>query len=153
VTELGYKYHMNDVTAAIGRAHLLELDDNNSYRNGIIAHYKSWLDSSIRMIVPSDAAIASGHLAVADFTMVLDKQRKLTRDIIIKELNDKNIFPGVHYIPNNRFAIFEKFNDSLYQTINADRLFENIMSLPCHLNITPENLHYIVESINNIINK
>ena len=140
VDELGYKYHMNDITAAFVLANLEDLDENNKYRLSIMKKYFNGLHSSINMIPFTDGS--SGHLAV------IKVPERISRDKVIELLAKNNIFCGVHYMPNNHYSLFKDYK---FSTPNADLFFERIITLPCHLGLKDSDVDRVINTLNEII--
>ena len=53
---------------------------------------------------------------------------------------------GVHYKSNNKFAAYVKYNNTNLDFL--DSIDKKIVSLPVHLNLSDENVNYIIESAN-----
>ena len=64
VTELGYKYYLNDIHAAIGLAQLRQLDVDNARRAAIAARYRQRLTGvpGVRLLRQNDDRAGSHHL-------------------------------------------------------------------------------------------
>ena len=143
VTDIGYKYHLNDVSAAIGRAHLKSLDVDNDRRRAIQEYYEVTIKSPF--VTRCSSVIQSGHMAV-----VRIKGGK--RDSVIRKLKDEyNIHPGVHYTPNHLFEPFKKYlidEHSLKETMAA---YDEIITLPCHLLMSDFDVDRVVSAVNKII--
>ena len=94
VEELGYKCHMNDITAAIGMVQLDKLEANNQRRREIVSYYNerfadlSWLTTP----VARDNVRSANHL----YVVRLDR-----RDDLIVHLKNLSISAGVHYLPQS----------------------------------------------------
>jgi dTDP-4-amino-4,6-dideoxygalactose transaminase len=134
VPELGWKYNGNDIAASIGLVQLKYLDRDNAYRTQIYEWYKDLLGDKIM----THQRGSSHHLLVA---WVKD------RDGVIAKLKANGIAPGVHYLPNYLFPVFEKYDHSL--CVNAERAFGEIISLPNHLEMTKKDVATICGIIQN----
>ena len=53
---------------------------------------------------------------------------------------------GVHYKSNNKFTSYVKYNNSDLDFL--DSIDKKIVSLPMHLNLSDEDINYIIESAN-----
>jgi len=142
VDELGYKYHMNDIAAAFCIANLEDLEENNRFRLSILKRYGEELHPLIEMVPFNEGS--SGHLAV------IKLPKLISRDRFIEELVKVGIYCGVHYIPNNKYGIFEECK---YPTPFADYFFDRIISLPCHLLMSEDDINYVINSVNELIEK
>jgi len=144
VSELGYKYHMNDITAAFCLAGLEELDGNNAYRFYIMNKYIKYLNKSISMIPFTKNS--SCHMAIVKLPEFI------VRDEFLRKLAEiYEIYCGVHYYPNNRYSLFAFYDNN--ETTNADYFFDRIISLPCHLLMSEDDINYVINSVNELIEK
>lgn len=137
VSELGFKYHMNDIAAALGIAQLKKLDDANRKRESIAARYFARFQdiSEIKLPQPdSDYSRSSWHLFVI---------RVEQRDALIDYLNQRGISTGVHYYPIHLYEIFSP-QPSLPC---SEKVAKKILSLPLYPSMTDEEHDYVCESI------
>jgi dTDP-4-amino-4,6-dideoxygalactose transaminase len=133
IEEVGWKYNGNDIIAAVCLAQLRYLDADNAYRKQIRKWYHERLDS---LLIEHDE-FSSTHLVVALVS---------NRDRLMAELKLRGYAPGVHYIPNYEFSIFNSF----YQQGNCpttEQIANNILTLPNHLRLTYDD----VQNICNIV--
>jgi len=135
VPEVGYKYHMNDINAAIGLASLPALDGSNQVRRYISDYYRANL--KVPMLSTTPNSESSNHLAVI---------RAKNRDALYQHLVDRGISAGVHYKPNHYYPMYRQFVRAPLDV--TEQAYREILSLPLHLKLTEENLIYICEVIN-----
>jgi perosamine synthetase len=146
VTELGYKYHMNDINAAIGIEHLKNLDEWNARRREIVRRYRANLASlvlrgSIRF-VDADVERSSNHLCVI---------RSNSRNELVDKLKERGISLGVHYRPNHLYPMYHNARHAgLTETVMA---YEEIASLPLHLQLTNEQVDSVSQAITEIVSR
>lgn len=138
VPDLGYKYHMNDITAAIGIEQLKLLEEQNAYRRKLAAIYNNELNHRDIIALPyvSSKVITSQHL------YVIQVRR---REDLIKKLKINDISPGVHYIPNNIFPMYKNYRA---EVSNAMEVSKNILSLPMHTLLSSEDVMKVINCIN-----
>jgi perosamine synthetase len=138
VPEVGYKYHMNDINAAIGIEQLKLLDGQNAYRKKIAAIYNQKLKNPDIISLPytSPNVTTSQHLYVI---------RVKRRDDLIAKLKANGIAPGVHYIPNNTYLMYKKCKADVK---NMAKIAGNIISLPIHTLLNKEDIQRIIKIIN-----
>jgi dTDP-4-amino-4,6-dideoxygalactose transaminase len=129
VPQVGYKYHGNSIMAAIGLAQLPYLDADNAYRRQLAAWYREALlvgdpqQARVRL-VPEDAhGETSGHL----FQVRLHQ-----RDDLMRNLNQHQVFPGVHYRDNTEYPMYADAHGTCPQAHQAS---QEVMSLPLHLGL------------------
>lgn len=138
VDTMGFKYNGNSVMAAMGLVQLKYLNDQNEYRRKIFDFYKQNLNDAFQLIEHQNSNGTSQHLIQANVT---------NRDFYIEECQKYLINLGVHYLPNHAFAVFEKYTRSLPMT---ESLGDKLITLPCHPNLTIDDLGYIGEVLNSL---
>ena len=139
VSELGFKYHGNSITAAICLVSLKYLDVDNDYRRSLTATYDKILNNrdGIEIIRHSKEIQSSRHL----YQIAVNN-----RDNLIEKLSNKGIYCGVHYIVNHKYSIFNNFKaDAKMAEYYSDR----IISLPLHLSLAQDDIEYISNIIIN----
>lgn len=137
VCELGWKYNGNDIAAAIANTQLKYLDRDNDFRRQIYQSYlKNFAGHSQVTLVPHMPSSAH-HLVVI---------RVKNRNEVISALKASGIAPGVHYLPNYEFPVFQRF----YQRgscPNSERISSEIISLPNHLQLTESDIARVCETV------
>jgi perosamine synthetase len=144
VSDVGYKYHMNDINAAIGIEHLKKLDDWNRRRKEIVVLYRTELSdiapSALRFVETTPGGVSSNHLCVI---------RVKNRDSVIDRLKDKGIGVGVHYKPNHHYPPYARTrHDGLPVTEQA---YREVISLPLHLLLTDDDVRKVCEALRHIL--
>ncbi len=137
VEELGFKYHMNDIQAAIGLAQLTKLERNNQRRREIVKKYDEALADLEGIETPTvkDYAKSACH----NYVIKLDG-----RDILSTYLREKGISTGVHYVPNNLYPMYKGFGKP---TPVADAIWKKLLTIPLYPDLTDEELGKIIGSI------
>jgi len=144
VEEVGFKYHGNSIMASIGLTQLQYLDEDNDYRNYIAEQYISNLKDikGIKIIYDSPLVEKSSrHL----FQIRVDKNK---RDSIIEQLYKNEIYPGVHYIDNTTYPMY---NYAFGSCPNAHQFSDELITLPIHLDITLEDISRVCNVLINTI--
>lgn len=137
VGEVGFKYHMNDIGAAIGRAQLRRLDERNAQRAEIAKVYDGNL-KNLPIGLPPVRDYATRHARHNYVIRVSD------RNGLIQYLKDRGISTGVHYRPNNHYPMYE---DQQHATPQAEQVWQKIVTLPLFPGLTAEEHTHIIESI------
>jgi perosamine synthetase len=135
VTEVGYKYQMNDIQAAIGLAQLPNLDSYNARRAAIAARYTQALSTvpGVTLLTHKPDRTSSYHL----FCIRVER-----RNDLMKKLESSHISTGVHYLRNDRFSMYQQ-----QDLPNTEQFWQSVISLPMHLRLTDENIDYITDAI------
>jgi perosamine synthetase len=135
ISEVGFKYQMNDIQAAIGLAQLRYLDEDNDYRRKIAEIYRQELSKipGIRLLEYRKDRLSSYHL----FCVLVEN-----RDVLINKLQSESIQTGVHYFRNDRYPMYEEQN-----LPNTEYFWQRVISLPMHVMLTEEEVYSIVRII------
>jgi perosamine synthetase len=135
VPEVGFKYHMNDIQAAIGLAQLRHLDEDNAYRARVAARYREQLANvpGIRLLQYQEDRTSSFHL----FCILAER-----RDALVDKLRAAGVDVGVHYRRNDQYPMYEE--QDLPQT---ERFWRSVISLPMHTLLTDEQIAYVTNLI------
>ena len=153
VTEIGYKYNMIDINAAMGIIQLKKLDKNWMIRKKLFYIYKKKLKNlpiKFQKIEFKNIKHAY-HL----FLLVVDKDKtNKNRNDLIKFLNLKGVGVGINYRTVTDMSIFrKKFNWNNRTCPNSKYLGDNTLSLPVHPKVQKKEALYICEKIREFFNK
>ena len=153
VTEIGYKYNMIDINAAMGIIQLKKLDKNWMIRKKLFYIYKKKLKNlpiKFQKIEFKNIKHAY-HL----FLLVVDKDKtNKNRNDLIKFLNLKGVGVGINYRTVTDMSIFrKKFNWNNRTCPNSKYLGDNTLSLPVHPKVQKKEALYIFEKIREFFNK
>ena len=138
VEYVGNKYHGNSIMASIGLAQLPHLDRDNAYRRQLAAWYDSLLKPHADKIsfihIPSECE-PSRHL----YQIMIED-----RDGLMAYLNSKEIYPGVHYVDNTQYRMYEYAKGTCPKAAYAS---EHLLSLPMHMRLTYADVKFIADTI------
>lgn len=109
ITEAGYKYHMNDITATIGRGNLKEIDKILAHRRRLVDAYQL-------------GGIKHAYIWLA---FMLSDQREELRAF----LKEHGIDTGIHHFRNDRYSLF----GGRQKLPVMDRLEDKYIILPLHM--------------------
>lgn len=135
VEEVGYKYHGNSIMAGLALVGLKYLDRDNSYRRQLAKWYVEELVAAknVRVVPDGDNCESSHHLL---------QVRVKNRDVILSQLNESDVFPGVHYADNTEYT---PYIQSELLCPNSRKASNEIISLPMHMGITKHDIKTIVD--------
>ncbi len=144
VTNQGYRYHMNNLSAAIGRVQLTRLTEEfapkrielaNIYRNNL-AHTPGiqLLNTELGPIIPHIQPIR-----------VLNGRR----DKLRLTLENLGIQTGIHYKPNHLLSFYCRENESLPI---CEQLYKELLSLPLHPGLTRNDIKQVCDTVIEFIN-
>ena len=136
---LGYKYYMIDLTAALGLSQMNKLDENLKRRQFIQEKYNEAFSKISEIKIPPFS------YTVQHYVIKVEPNR---RDNLIDYLKDKNIHTSVHYRPLHLFTQFK--DDSDFPIANREWL--KMITLPVHLNMSDEDIDYIIYWVKEFFN-
>ena len=137
ISVLGYKYNMNDLSAAIGLAQLKKLDWMNSQRSHHIKRYLKGLEGcrKIKPLLPYDPDLYAYWI----FGVRCEK-----RDALILHLKSKGVATSVHYMPLTLHPLFRPFRS---RCDVADRIWNTFLTLPLFVELTDEQINYVIDTL------
>jgi perosamine synthetase len=139
VEEVGYKYHLSDVSAAIGIVQLQKLKKSNERRKKIVDVYNTAFHGLTWLKTP----VERNYVKSAHHNYVIQAEN---RDRLMEILNAKGISTGMHYIPNHLYDIYKPFRTKLPIT---EEVWKKLVTLPLFPDITEADVVRITESIRN----
>jgi dTDP-4-amino-4,6-dideoxygalactose transaminase len=144
VKRQGYRYHMSNIFAAIGRVQLSRLDNEfGPKRIELFKLYQELLSSNSRIVFQKqdpDSYIIPHILSVR----ILDSQRDGLKDKLEKE----KIPTGIHYKPNHLLTYYK----TDYNLPVTEKVYHEILTLPLHPEISKSDVENICKIINNYLN-
>ena len=141
VLNQGYRYHMSNLMAAIGREQLKKIGYFSQRRQSSVARYRSefaglagllFLDLDYENIVP--------HIFVV---RILNGRR----DELMDHLRSNNIECGIHYQPNHLLNYFA----TDYSLPIAEKLISEFLTLPLHAELTEDELTKVIDTVSNFL--
>jgi len=137
VEAVGYKYHGNSIMAAIALTQLETLEEANAYRRSLCDLYESRLagQPGIAIVPTAPGCQSSRHL----FQVLVDR-----RDDVMVALNQRRIYPGVHYRDNTEYAVYR---DARGPCPAARETSRRAISLPLHLRLAADDVERVCTSL------
>ncbi|MCZ7357172.1 MAG: DegT/DnrJ/EryC1/StrS aminotransferase family protein [Candidatus Methanoperedens sp.] len=146
-TILGYNYRMTDIQAAIGNVQLKKLDEFNKKRIDNAEYFNKYI--KLDGITKPHKEKHVKHV-YHQYVLKIDSSL-ISREKFMEYLNDKNIGCAVHYpLPIHKQPLYLELGYTS-ERVNcpvAEKLADEVLSLPVHPAITEENLAHIVDNIN-----
>ena len=144
--EVGYKFNLNNMAAAIGLANLPKMNEilTKHRENAVILKSLLGTHPQIQLLSPPGDSISSFWV----FTLRL-RVNENQRDQIMANLNAKGIGAGLVHLPNNRYSAFQKFHRELP---NTDLFSTTQISLPCGWWLSKGDMTFIASSLLNELN-
>jgi len=138
IKHLGFRAHMSNVNAAIGRSQLLRLEKFTLKRQTLAKAYTSLLKSNKNIeLFDFDFEGICPHI----FPVRVKNQK---RKSVLKNLKEAGIEYGFHYKPNHLHRLWGQ-NVSLP---NSELLWGELISLPLHYDLSETELLRVTEVVN-----
>ena len=137
LVDVGYKYHGNSMMASMALVGLKYLDEDNNRRREICEKYERELTKHGIQTVKThkDCVLSSRHL----FQIVVNQRNKF-----MELLNSNGIYPGVHYRDNTHYKMYKH---GFGTCPNSLTISEKLITLPLHMNLTDEDIDYVIEQV------
>jgi dTDP-4-amino-4,6-dideoxygalactose transaminase len=142
ITEVGYKYQMNDISAAMGLAALEEFDEKIKLRRDLSEIYNREL-AKLTQVEIVGAPFPGDHGAWL-YTILVPSAFEL-RDFLFKY----EIESGQVHFRNDRYTVFGGRKTKL---LNMDSVEDKYLVLPLHTHMTPEDVLRVCSAISDYFN-
>lgn len=137
IDELGYKYQMSDILAAIGRVQLGRVEEMNSRRRELTEKY----NDAFRDVDWIETPVEKSYTHSSNHNYVIKVEN---RDRLIDYLKEKGISTGVHYMPLYKHPLFSK---SGADCPVAEKVWKKLITLPLFPDMTEEEIAYIIKHV------
>jgi len=140
VKEQGWRYHMSDINAAIGRAQLERFKEFSKKRRKLCNYYNKVLslyDDKFQ-IIKRDFSKEVPHI----YCVIIKRLKK--RDQLIKQMLKKQIQLGTHYLPGYKLKYYKK--DKKFFP-NAEKIFDKVITLPLHPDLNFSNINFVINNL------
>ena len=133
----GFRYHMSNIMAAIGRTQLLKINDFSVKRKALVKQYLQELANIEDLeFLPLDYAHIVPHIFVV-------KIKNDKRDLLKKYLLTKEIECGFHYPLGHKLSLYK----TAYQLPVAEKLATELLTLPLHVELDNKDITFITANI------
>jgi perosamine synthetase len=150
VLEMGYKYNLTDLQAALGLAQLAKCEAMRARRAVLAERYDqglAGLDAFDVVPVPQDVE----HAWYLYVLLVNPSALRIDRSRVIEELKSRGIGTSVHFIPLHLHPLYQKYiGYRKGQFPNAEERFERAISLPIYPGMTEEDSGRVIEALREI---
>jgi dTDP-4-amino-4,6-dideoxygalactose transaminase len=152
VAEIGYKYNMPDIAAAIGNVQLRKLAEHQARREAIAGRYCEALE---RMDGVTPAGL--GKMRAGDrhswcmFVIAVDEARaRIGRNGLFEALRRSNIGTSVHYIPTHHFSAYRDAASAALPV--TDAVWSTLLSLPLYPGMSDADVDDVLDAIESAVN-
>jgi perosamine synthetase len=143
VVEPGFKYHMNDITAAIGLAQFENIYWLNEQR-------KKWSDyysKNLQGVGDIELPPIKDYMAPSYHNYVIKTSH---RDELQEYLKENGISTGVHYYPNHLFDMYKPYYRNLPVT---ESVWKKVLTLPLFPALSQKEVDLIIKTIKSFYEK
>lgn len=147
VAEIGYKYNMTDVQAAIGLVQIKRIKQMQKKREELYQVYKKELADvpGIELLEGNDYTTPFRHIFVIKI-----QSKKISRDEFVAKMKENDIVCSVHFIPVYQFSAYKKmFNPKDYP--ETEKAFNACVSLPFGAAMSIKEVKTVAQEIKKII--
>ncbi len=139
VEDVGYRYHLANLHAAIGVEQLKKIKTIKKKKQLIFSNYLSGINNNNIILPPG----LDGD--ILPFIFVIRVKNK--RDEFIDYCNKKNIDTGIHWQPGHQFSYLKscKFKDLSV----TEKIGDEIVTIPMYPDLSKKEQNYIIDVINN----
>jgi len=139
VETLGFKYHMNDISAVIGLAQLEVLEEQIAIRRKWAAKYDSVLQEHgwISRPVEREYATSTRYNYIVKVPM---------RNELCEHLRARGIETLVHYEPAHHFGVFGAAQREASLPV-TEHVWTRLLTLPLFPDLTPDDFHTVTREI------
>lgn len=138
VNELGYKYHMNDITATIGLVQLQKLDKANERRRNIVSMYQKNFENEHWIERPVEKEYT--HSAWHNYVI-----KTSHRDRLNLHLKQLGIATGVHYVPIHLQPYYRRNN--FVSLPIAEKVWTTLLTLPLYPSLSNEEVNRVIDAV------
>jgi len=144
IAEAGYKFHMNNISAAIGLSQIPHIDNIlQAHINNAKLYSELFKDNlSIKPLEVLENTTPTYWV----YTVVLDES--INRNDVLEKLNNQKIAAGIVHIPCDGY---ECFSESSTELPNTKYFYDHQISLPCGWWLSEKDIIFITNTLLNII--
>jgi len=147
IETLGYNYRLDDIRASLGVVQFNKLRKDLEKRLEVRKWYLEGLKNTSNIIIPfrDNTEFVSNYI----FPIILKDSTSEYRDEIRNKLHENGIQTSIHYPAVHKFSIYKNEYTELSVT---DYIVSNEITLPMYGALKKEDVDYIIDSVNKILN-
>lgn len=147
--DLGYNYRITDIQAALIISQLDKLQMFSERRKEIVARYNEAFGKLPMLFVQKEIpeSDTTRHLYIL---RIIPEKLRIDRRQFFDALAAENVCCNVHYIPTYYFPYYEKLGYRRGLCPNAEKLYEEMISLPLYYAMTDEDVESVIEAVTKI---
>jgi dTDP-4-amino-4,6-dideoxygalactose transaminase len=141
VENQGFRFHMNNINAAIGIEQLKRIENFKERRQTIVRQYLSQFEN-----IKAIKTLEFNYDEVLPHIFVIKAK---DRDRLRQYLLDNGIECGIHYKPNHLLAMYR--SDLKFPI--TEGIYKVIITLPCHVDLTNKEQNFVIEKVKEFYSK
>lgn len=147
---LGMNYRMTDMQAALVISQLDKLPLFSKRRKEIVKAYDEAFLKLPQLFVQKEIpeSDTTRHLYIL---RIIPEQLRINRKQFFDALKAENICCNVHYIPTYYFPYYEKLGYKKGICPKAEKLYEEIISLPLYYGMTNQDVEDVIQAVTKIV--
>lgn len=147
---LGMNYRMTDMQAALVISQLDKLPLFSKRRKEIVKAYDEAFLKLPQLFVQKEIpeSDTTRHLYIL---RIIPEQLRINRKQFFDALKAENICCNVHYIPTYYFPYYEKLGYKKGICPKAEKLYEEIISLPLYYGMTNQDVEDVIQAVSKIV--
>lgn len=147
--DLGYNYRMTDMQAALLISQLDKLPAFSRRRKEIVEKYNEAFAGLPQVVVQEEIpeSDTTRHLYIL---RLAPERLSISRRQFFDALDAENICCNVHYIPTYYFPYYEKLGYKKGLCPKAEKLYEEMISLPLYYGMTDQDVEDVIRGVEKI---
>ena len=141
VKEQGWRYHMSDLFAAIGKVQLGKIEKFSKIRREYFSLYSELLQETTEVSL-FDWDINDG---MVPHVFVIRIIGMTSRENLRSSLLEEGIPTGIHYKPNHTLSLYKNLEAA--PLVNTDQIYPEILTLPMHTRLTATQINEVVNKL------
>ena len=147
--DLGYNYRMTDIQAALINSQLDKLEKFKARRKEIVKRYDEAFSQLPQVVVQQEIpeSDTTRHLYIL---RINPERLTIDRRQFFDALAAENVCCNVHYIPVYYFPYYQKLGYKKGLCPKAEKLYEEIISLPLYYAMTDQDVEDVIAAVKKI---
>ncbi|MDD4138028.1 MAG: DegT/DnrJ/EryC1/StrS family aminotransferase [Methanoregula sp.] len=138
VVTQGYRYHMSNISAAVGLVQLKKYDRMNKRKIEVAKRY----DTAFNDLEGVTLLKNNGYTDIGLFIYILKINSR--RNELMDFLATRGVGSGIHYIPSHVFTYYKKKGVHLPVT---EQIYSQILTLPLFADITDHQVNTVIDAV------
>jgi dTDP-4-amino-4,6-dideoxygalactose transaminase len=148
--DLGYNYRITDIQCALILSQLDKIDKFSARRKEIVARYNEAFSEIPELFVQQEIpqSDTTRHLYIL---RIRPEMLNIDRKGFFEAMAAENICCNVHYQPVYCLPYYERLGYEKGICPNAEKLYNEIMSIPLYYSLTDDDVEDVIEAVRRIV--